>query len=171
MTSSHSHAALGCALGWWCFELKAKIRIQIQSKWGYWSLSGTMIITPLASPFPQKQRITFNSLEPSVGRWRQQKQSLVCSSHCDCEDQLQTVEHKITRCPKHQPPNGDHGHIDLDDWTPDWFASTELTHTFLFWHTPEKWLLNPSSLQSSAILKSYWLWPWSHVAIFYNSDS
>ncbi|KAL7378019.1 hypothetical protein ABVT39_007513 [Epinephelus coioides] len=48
---------------------------------------------------------------------------------------LQTVEHIITSCPKHQPPNGDRGVIDLDDETLDWFASTELK---VSGHTPEE---------------------------------
>lgn len=55
-----------------------------------------------------------------------QKWGLVDSANCECRDPLQTVEHVITSGPKHRPPNGDWGLIDLDDETLDWLALMEL---------------------------------------------
>lgn len=82
----------------------------------------------LGQHLPRKQWTTLNRLRTGVGRFgaAMQKWGLVDSAHCECGDQLQTVEHIISSCPKHRPPNGDRGLIDLDDDTLDWLASTEL---------------------------------------------
>ena len=64
-----------------------------------------------------------------------QKWGIVDSAQCECGDQLQTVEHIITTCPKHQQPSGERSLIDLDDRTLDWLASTELK---LEGHTAEE---------------------------------
>jgi hypothetical protein len=36
------------------------------------------------------------------------------------------VEYIVTSCPKHRPPNGEQGLVDLDPRTPVWLTSTEL---------------------------------------------
>ncbi|XP_037106054.1 uncharacterized protein LOC119122003 [Syngnathus acus] len=74
------------------------------------------------------QDLPLNRLRTGVGccgaamkRW-----GLADSASCECGDPVQTVEHMISSCPKHQPPNGEQGLIDLDDDTLTWLASTEL---------------------------------------------
>ncbi|KAL7382940.1 hypothetical protein ABVT39_002183 [Epinephelus coioides] len=59
---------------------------------------------------------------PESSKAAMKKWGLLNSSHCECRDPLQTVEHIITSCPKHRPLNGNHGLIDLDDETLDWLA-------------------------------------------------
>ena len=64
-----------------------------------------------------------NRLRTSVG---QQCWGITDSAQCECGDTIQTVEHILTSCPKHRPPNGERGLIDLDHRTLDGLASTEL---------------------------------------------
>ena len=77
---------------------------------------------------PRKQWTTLNRLRTGVGRFAEsmQRWGLTDSAHCDCGDPKQTVDHVLTSCPKHRPPNGELGLMNLDDATLEWLATTEL---------------------------------------------
>lgn len=77
---------------------------------------------------PRKQRTTLNRLRTGMGHFREAMQwwGLVDSAHCECGDHLPTVDHVLTSCPKHRPPNADLGLMNLDDDTLEWPAVTEL---------------------------------------------
>ena len=77
---------------------------------------------------PRGQWTTLNRLRTGVGRFGEsmQRWGLVDSAHCDCGDPLQTVDHILTSCSKHRPPNGDLGLKNLDKETLEWLATTEL---------------------------------------------